>query len=251
MPNWVYTTIKTDAKNEAFVKEVMGKGGLCEYYLPMPNEIRFTNSPNRIISKEEYAIKEALGQTREDNNYITSYYQTWDMVNELKVKYGAGNWYDWAHMYWGTKWGDSRMEYDIDGDTMYIRYQSAWSPVTWDIVETFMTHLVNAEYTWEEEQGFGAQVIYINGDFDSMLEWDAPVFKYTAWLDTEVPSSTNGSGFVQEMYGYLEEDYENNMGVYEKGWHCYSDWNSESSLVTDEEMIKKLESMKTDEQIEF
>jgi len=28
------------------------------------------------------------------------------------------------------------------------------------------------------------------------------------------------------------------------GWHNYSDWYSESSLVTDSEVIKKLESIK-------
>jgi len=251
MPNWVYNTITTDAKNEAFVKEVMGKGGLCEFYLPMPDEIRFTNSPNRIISKEEYAIKDALGQTREEHNYGVSYNQTQEIVDELKAKYNAENWYEWAHMYWGTKWGDSRMEYDINGDVMYIRYQSAWSPVSWDIVETFMTRLIDADYVWEEEQGFGAQIVYVDGQFASMLEWDVPAFKHTAWLDTEIPSSIDATKFVQEMYGYLEEDYENNMGTYEKGWHNYSDWNAESSRVTDEEIIKKLESTKTDEQIEF
>lgn len=243
MPNWVYTTITTNAKHEDFVKSVMGKGGLCEHYLPMPDEVRFTNSPNRIISKEEYAIKEALGQTREESHYMVAHHQTQDMVDELKAKYNAINWYEWAHLYWGTKWGDSRMEYDLDGETMYIRYQSAWSPVNHDIVEKFISELKDAEYTWEEEQGFGSQIVYEEGRVISMLEWDTPTFKYEVCMDTDMPSSIEGT-FVQEVYVYLEDDYENNMGIYEAGWHASSDWNLESSMVTDKEMIDKLESLK-------
>jgi len=249
MPNWVYSTIKTKAKNEAFVKEVMDKGGLCEFYLPMPDEIRFTNSPNRIISKEEYAIKEALGQTIEEGQHMVGYYQTQEIVDQLKMKYGAANWYEWSYIYWGTKWGDGQMEYQVAGDDLIIRYQSAWSPVNWDIVENFIGHLVDADYIWEEEQGFGAQIIYEDGQFASMVEWDIPVFSHWAYLDSDMPSNDldgkpHDGKFVQIVYAYLSEEFENNMGVYEKGWHCYSEWHSESSLVTDPELIAKLESVK-------
>jgi hypothetical protein len=249
MPNWVYSTIKTKAKNEAFVKEVMDKGGLCEFYLPMPDEIRFTNSPNRIISKEEYAIKEALGQAIEEGQHMVGYYQTQEMVDELKMKYGAANWYEWAYIYWGTKWGDGQMEYQVAGDDLIIRYQSAWSPVNWDIVENFIGHLIDADYIWEEEQGFGAQIIYEDGQFASMVEWDIPAFSHWAYLDSDIQSNDldgkpHDGKFVQIVYAYLSEEFENNMGVYEKGWHCYSEWYSESSLVTDPELIAKLESVK-------
>jgi hypothetical protein len=53
MPNWVYTTIKTSSKNEDFIKEIIEAGGICNYYMPMPKEIRNTNSPNKIISKQD------------------------------------------------------------------------------------------------------------------------------------------------------------------------------------------------------
>ncbi len=202
MPNWVYSTIKTKAKNEAFVKEVMDKGGLCEFYLPMPDEIRFTNSPNRIISKEEYAIKEALGQAIEEGQHMVGYYQTQEMVDQLKMKYGAANWYEWSYIYWGTKWGDGQMEYQVAGDDLIIRYQSAWSPVNWDIVENFIGHLVDADYIWEEEQGFGAQIIYEDGQFASMVEWDIPAFSHWAYLDSDIPSNVTISNLG--MYGIEE-----------------------------------------------
>lgn len=245
MPNWVFTTIKTDKSNEEFVKSVIEGGGICQYYMPMPQEIRNTNSPNRIISDEEYAIKEALGQTTEETTHFTKHYQTQRIVDELEAKYKASNWYDWAHLFWGTKWGDCELSYDINGDELYIRYQTAWSPLAGDIIENFLSHLGSAEYTWEEEQGFGAQYFFEDGCLTKELEWEPPHFVHEVWMDTHTPS---GVYIVQEAYVFLDEPYENNMGIYEPGWHNYSDWYGESSLVTDEELINKLESLKDKKQ---
>ena len=243
MPNWVYTTIKTSSKNEDFIKEIIEAGGICNYYMPMPEEIRNTNSPNRIISKQDYAIRDALGTTSEENKHYTEHFQTKEMVDELKAKYNAENWYEWAHMYWGTKWGDCDIQYDVVGDDLMLRFQSAWSPISSDIMGELLSKLKEADYTWEEEQGFGGQHIFEDGECISNVEWDVPNFKYHAYLETDVPSSTDGSS-VYEQYVYLEEEYKNNMGTYEVGWHNSSEWYSESSLVTDKELIKKLESIK-------
>lgn len=244
MPNWVYTTIKTSSKNEDLIKKIIEAGGICNYYMPMPQEIRNTNSPNKIISKEDYAIREALGTTSEESQYYTEHFQTQEMVDELKAKYNAENWYEWAHMYWGTKWGDCDIQYDAVADDLMLRFQSAWSPVTDDIMGELLSQLGNADYIWEEEQGFGGQHIFEDGECVSTIEWDIPKFKYWAYLDTDTPSSVGECKFVKGHYVYLEEEYENNMGTYEVGWHNYSDWYSESSLVTDNEVIKKLESVK-------
>lgn len=244
MPNWVYTTIKTSSKNEDLIKKIIEAGGICDYFMPMPQEIRNTNSPNKIISKEDYAIREALGTTSEENQYYAQHFQTQEMVDELKAKYNAENWYEWAHMYWGTKWGDRDTRYDAIGDDLMIRFQSAWSPITDDIMGELLSQLGDADYIWEEEQGFGGQAIFEDGKCVSTTEWDIPKFKYWAYLDTDIPSSVGEGKFVQEQYVYLEEEYENNMGVYEVGWHNYSEWYSESSLVTDNEVISKLESIK-------
>ena len=241
MPNWVYTTIRTDKSNEKFVKNVMDRGGICEYYMPMPDDIRFTNSPNHIISKEDYAIKEALGQATETKARMTIYYQTQEMVDELKVKYNAENWYEWAYKYWGTKWGDCEMEYRIDGDELIVHYKSAWSPIGDDFIDSFMSELKNGEYIWEEEQGYGGQAIFEDGEVVDSMTWDTPDFTKEVWMDSDEHSGT------QEMYVYLEEPYRNNVRSYEPGWHLYSDWYVGDSLVTDPELIEKLESAPEDE----
>lgn len=248
MPNWVYNTIRTHKSNEEFVKQVIELGGICQYIMPMPEEIRNTNSPNQIVSKEEYAIKEALGETTKkigpDERGMHYHYQTQEMVDALVDKYGAANWYDWAHLHWGTKWGDCRMSYDIDGDELYIRYETAWGPLELDIVEKFISNFESAQITWEEEQGFGMTATYENGEFHNFIEWEIPEFKHTVWMDTDIPSTFNKDNFVQEAYVYLEEPYENHINKYEPGWHCQSDWYTDYSKVTDQEMIDKLESLK-------
>lgn len=249
MPNWVYTLIKTPSTNEELVKKIIDAGGICDYYMPMPEEIKNTNSPNKIITEEEYAIKQALNQTSEENGPMIAHYQTQKMVDELKAKYNAENWYDWALLYWGTKWGDRSMQYQNDGDELVIQYESAWSPVGADIMENFLRELKDADYIWEEEQGYGGQHIVEDGELVHSIEWDIPSFKYWAYLDSDTPSldldgKPRENKYVQIPYAYLSERYENNMGIYEPGWHDYSEWYGESSLVTDSELIKKLESLK-------
>jgi hypothetical protein len=321
MPNWVYNTIRTHKSNEEFVKQVIELGGICQYIMPMPEEIKNTNSPNSIVSKEEYAIKESVNEgefkvddlvynkrtktigivrmgndkygevkTDADGNVSVDelekynpikfkhqtkakvapstekevnsrglfnqfkmgsdersmhyHYQTQEMVDALVDKYGAANWYDWAHLHWGTKWGDCRMSYDIDGDELCIRYETAWGPLELDIVEKFISNFESAQITWEEEQGFGMAATYENGEFHNFIEWEIPEFKHTVWMDTDIPSTFNKDNFVQEAYVYLEEPYENHINKYEPGWHCQSDWYTDYSKVTDQEMIDKLESLK-------
>lgn len=250
MPNWVYSVIYTTKDKEEFVKKVIEAGGLCNHYLPMPEEIRNTNSPLSIISDEEYAKRELEGTTTDTPHpRITRHYMTQSMADMLRVKYRADNWYDWAYMYWNTKWGDCDMQYEIDGDTLRVRYKSAWSPIGAHIVEKFVTDLGGeVEYEWEEEQGFGMIVNYNDGEFVDMHEWDMPEFKHQVFMDSDIPSSFGDGKFVQNSYVYLDYDYEGRMGTYEKGWHDEGEWYSESSLITDEDLINLLESKKNEEE---
>lgn len=72
------------------------------------------------------------------------------------LKYGAGNWYDWANRYWGTKWG----AYEVlepereDENTIIYRFQSAWSPPTqWFITTSAMFPDLTFENAAADEGG--------------------------------------------------------------------------------------------------
>lgn len=51
-------------------------------------------------------------------------------ARELEAKFGAANWYDWAHRFWGTKWDayDSpALRVQKNGALIY-KFTTAWCP---------------------------------------------------------------------------------------------------------------------------
>jgi hypothetical protein len=175
MPNWVYSFIETDAKHLKTIQEIVDKGGLCRFFVPMPEEIVNTASPNNVISDEEYAERVADGTTAEvlhDGAY-TKQYNSESQMREFIEKYGATNWYDWANIYWGTKWGDTDHEIVSQADgRVVLRFSSAWSPVSELILDVFFGYIKQGSYIWEEEQGFGEEYLITDGKAEMVREWD-------------------------------------------------------------------------------
>ena len=58
MPNHVYHHFAmsdlTDEQKEILQKIVNTPNGICGYYFPMPEDIRNTTSPTRVVSEAEY-----------------------------------------------------------------------------------------------------------------------------------------------------------------------------------------------------
>lgn len=86
--------------------------------VPMPEELKNTTSPTRIVSQEDYDKDPKSGITKE-------------MQAEFLEKYEADNWYDWASANWGTKWGAYDVQdwgYEQGDDELRVYFQTAWSP---------------------------------------------------------------------------------------------------------------------------
>ena len=48
-------------------------------------------------------------------------------MKELKDKYGADNWYDWAYTNWGTKWNSYDLQVaELKGKTLKYVFDTAW-----------------------------------------------------------------------------------------------------------------------------
>lgn len=45
-----------------------------------------------------------------------------------RAKYGSNNWYDWSVDNWGCKWDCDIASYERYGDSITVRFDSAWSP---------------------------------------------------------------------------------------------------------------------------
>lgn len=163
MPNHV-TNILTINGEENQVKEVMSilfdeKNNITfDGFAPMPEELRNTTSPTRIVTQEEYNK-----QKTELERKLASGEKVWDtslpitkeMQDELILKFGTDNWYDWALINWGTKWG----AYDgskIDDNS--VSFNSAWAtPFTAMVKLSF--HFPNIEFSVKyADEDFGYNV---------------------------------------------------------------------------------------------
>ena len=107
MPNHCVNTLTVTGPTEtlaSFEQTAKGERGLLEVnnFMPMPQELWDTNSPS--------------GNPEQDERMLQ--------------KYGAKDWYDWALLNWGTKWG----AYDtksVRPDSLTLQYQfcTAWGPL--------------------------------------------------------------------------------------------------------------------------
>lgn len=97
-------------------------------FFPMPTALRNISHPVKIVSNEEY--NEWLGKKAagDISNFDTIGGQpiTQDMSDLLIKAYGVDNWYDWALVNWGTKWGSYDSFYISNGD--YFEFLTAWDP---------------------------------------------------------------------------------------------------------------------------
>ena len=85
-------------------------------------------------------------------------------------------WYQWNNAWWGTKWDacDAELLQDYAGGFM-LRFSTAWSfPEPWlnDFAEMFPD--LDYEVEWEEEQGYGARLVWVDGDFLVADQWAIP-----------------------------------------------------------------------------
>ncbi len=125
MPNHI-TNIVRSKKLREIEKLMKSKDSRFDFnnILPLPKELKDTQSPPRIVKEEDYE-KEVAKFLKKEN--VTDLFRslpiTEKMQKEYKEKFGADNWYDWQVSNWGTKWN----AYEVFKDKKCIEFQTAWS----------------------------------------------------------------------------------------------------------------------------
>jgi len=181
MPNHVFNNISVE-QEYADKLEAISKVGLAEFFRPRPKIFEGTTSPTP--KKEE-----------DENQYIIQL--------NLRAIYGAENWYEWAYLNWGTKWGTYDNEFSKTDNT--YRYTTAWSPLLDEIIEMLAKYIPTFHYSWEEEQGYGAVYEYENGKRVYHKEYDIP-----NWEETD-----------DEEIQFLADDYESPYGNFRSGYYYH------------------------------
>lgn len=200
MPNHVYYHLAmSDLSDEQkLILNDIAKVGLCQYYRPMPDDIRNTTSPARIVSETEY--KKIMKENEKIDRTQPFYHEikpiTKKMQAELLEKYGVDNWYDWAHKNWDTKWGC----YDNDIDGTCYNFATAWCLFDLDILEDFALTFPDFELHFDEEgSAFTGGVLYENGKCTLTEINDTP-----DWSRMEIDTE---HGFITKLISTITPSY--------------------------------------------
>lgn len=225
MPNWVYSGITISnpltKKQKEILKKIEKVGSICEYYVPRDKEIAETRSPEKIVSQKEYDEIQIKNKEKEKEHkeiggthLFLDRSITQEMSDNLIKKYGTNNWYDWSNNNWGTKWGDCDLEVEINtynhlenkGEYGELKFESAWSPIGDNIINMLLKDFPNIHYRFEEEQEWGGEYEFENGENIYALDydypnWDDPV-EYKdcnlVKLIDEHPNYDGGAGYYLE-----------------------------------------------------
>ena len=178
MPNWVFNhlTVKGDSKDIDVVKAQLNSPFSKEHTSWNPKTQTLDKSTTT-YSNPVFAFWNIVRPTD-----LYTYAQQSDPNADPKVAWSGDNWYDWNIRNWGCKWDvgiaddnhfvDTSMDELKDGGVQY-NFDTAWSPPS-EAIEKLSSQHPNLTFKlyYEEEQGWGAEVEYINGEGKVILEYD-------------------------------------------------------------------------------
>jgi len=152
-------------------------------FVPMPEELKGTEAPTRIMTQEQIDTEIAAWKEKEESGQpcfsSLNIGITQEVYDKLIKDYGCSNWYGRTKKHWGTKWNSyENGDWNICNDEATLYYETAWSPAT-----AFYLNMspqfpeLTFKQTYADEGGFyiGYNVIQ-NGKVIETLnaEWDSP-----------------------------------------------------------------------------
>ena len=189
--NFTVTGPKADVLR--FVAQIKGNDSEIDFnkVLPIPDDLRGTSSPSRIMTQEEIDKIWAEWNKRKDEGKLSSFEMERPMglgitqakYDEFILKYGYADWYDWSIFNWGTKWNAYDVtEWSVNECSEYttsatIYYETAWSPATalrLNVSKDYPTLEFYHEFADEGGAFLGSETI-VDGRFisEEELDWDS------------------------------------------------------------------------------
>ena len=173
MPNWVFNTLIIEGNKENIdnVRSVLNTP--------------FSREHENWDVKEQKMIAQTI-------NYSNPVFSFWNIIRPIDlVEYAkqpahdltnGNDWYSWNIRNWGTKWdvavldnssyNDTEIE-EIREDVISYRFNTAWSPPI-QAIEKLSIQYPKLELTlsYEEEQGWGGEIRFINGEGTEIESYD-------------------------------------------------------------------------------
>ena len=178
MPNWCNNTLELTHSNPKMIeraKDSFAQGSFLNEFIPMPNELRGTQSPPRKEDAEANAV--------------------------LKAKYGYDNWYDWASANWGVKWDVGRQGSEFYSaehpNNLILHFDSPWAPPI-VAIETLQELGFTCRLSyWESGMCFAGVWAEGQDNFYSLSDLNAEQIKTT--IPKELDHAFGISGWISQM----------------------------------------------------
>lgn len=187
MPNWVFNNLHIEGSEEEIerVREQLAKP--ISYDIESSEYNDETKTWERVLKKAEWKEPvfafwnivaptdlEAYAKQPERSGVALNDPEWWAKTEAFSRT--QNDWYNWNNNNWGTKWdvcGDATIT-DHSGTHIAYRFDTAWSPPV-PALERLSEQYPNLEITldWEEEQGFGGEIVFKDGDIVSDDGYDS------------------------------------------------------------------------------
>jgi hypothetical protein len=208
MPNWVFNTLTIQGPKEQV------------------DNIKSTLNTPFTREHENWSI-EKQAMVSETYTYSNPVFAFWNIIRPTDlVEYAkqpahdlanGNDWYSWNYRNWGTKWdvavSDTRA-YDStellehrsrDNDNWLVyRFDTAWSPPIPALIKlSSMVPNCVVTLSWQEEQGFGGEVEFVNGEITANSEYesrcmDCDKYDTLEWCEEECGNICSSCNYLGE-----------------------------------------------------
>lgn len=220
MPNWVfnYVTVsgELDIVNE--VKSQLNKPFEQSFwnYMTDTQETELTENPIfsfwNIKKPSDDVLDEYFAKQPKVRSELALNDPNWwaDIEEKRKI---SNHWYDWNITHWGCKWDAKEPEIyeeEIVGNnkTIMYKFDTAWAPPLYAIellAQQYPDLHITIEY--EEEQGWGGNVTWNNGEITEQEDWDIPSSHADMKSRGRVCDCEAGPEYAYEDCGFENEGY--------------------------------------------
>lgn len=173
MPNWVYNSLHchgSEADLDALAEFLTREIRINKW----DSETRTDYHEDEVVPFTYMAIRDPFSAPY--NVSQDEYYGTNGFVDGERVGDTSGNWYNWNSNYWGVKWDATRVDVDRNEGIISYHFESPWGPpweeMMLELSERFPT--IAFTHRYDEEQGWGGEYEFQNGEITEMMEWDIP-----------------------------------------------------------------------------
>jgi len=197
MPNWVFNSLMIEAEPQVISKI---KAQVSAPYESEHLDWR-TNQPVKQMVEQPFSFWNIIKPTNLD-----AYHDKPDAKQDLSV---ADHWYNWNIRNWGVKW-EAKEVYENESDESMLSYNF---DTPWGVAENAMLELSRQYPTaklsleFEEEQGWGGEVVFTNGESETIQEYNdkcrqcgaLDVMDYCDTCECNVCAKCNYAEFAPEI----------------------------------------------------